>query len=91
MSPVQPQEPFCQSCGMPLDKQENFGSNSDGSQSKEFCRFCFQKGKFTYPDMTLEHMIDIVASLMVTKSDLSVEEAKKKAKSFVPELRRWKP
>lgn len=39
--------PICQSCGMPLSKPEDFGTNADGSESKEYCGFCFQNGRFT--------------------------------------------
>ena len=27
---------YCQSCGMPLQKQEELGSNRDGSKNEEF-------------------------------------------------------
>jgi hypothetical protein len=56
MEPQIPQGPFCQSCGMPMVKPEDFGSNADGS-------FCFQKGKFTEPNLTMEQMIDKVADV----------------------------
>ena len=44
----------CQSCGMPLNKEENWGTNADDSKTQEYCRFCFQNGKFTNPDLTME-------------------------------------
>ncbi len=28
-------EPFCQSCGMPMEKPEDFGTNADKTKSKE--------------------------------------------------------
>jgi hypothetical protein len=36
-------EPFCQSCGMPMKKTEDFGINADGTRSKDYCQFCFHK------------------------------------------------
>ena len=31
--------PICQSCGMPLQKSEDFGTNPDGSKNQEYCHF----------------------------------------------------
>ncbi len=56
-----PKGPFCQSCGMPLDKDEKGGgTEADGSISKDYCSKCYQAGKFTTPDMTLEEMTELV-------------------------------
>jgi hypothetical protein len=47
----------CQSCGMPLSKDERGGgTNADGSRSRTYCSHCFAGGRFTRPDMTLEEM-----------------------------------
>jgi len=49
-----PEGPVCQSCGKPTNKQDDLGTNDDGSRNSEYCNFCFQKGKFTYPDIKLD-------------------------------------
>lgn len=46
---------FCQSCGMPMDKDPgNGGTNADGSKALKYCSLCFQSGSFkdnfTKPD-----------------------------------------
>ncbi len=47
----------CQSCGMPLNKDEKGGgTNSDGSKCTMYCSHCFQAGQFTSPDITLDEM-----------------------------------
>ncbi len=47
----------CQSCGMPLNKDENGGgSNQDGSKSKIYCSLCFENGMFLHPDFTAQEM-----------------------------------
>jgi hypothetical protein len=47
----------CQSCGMPLTKDERGGgTEADGSKSRTYCSHCYQRGKFTSPDLTLEEM-----------------------------------
>ncbi len=45
-----PKGPFCQSCGMPLSK------DNGKRESEEYCSKCFQNGKFTDPNITLEEM-----------------------------------
>lgn len=38
---------FCQSCGMPFNKDpQNGGTNNDGSKSTEFCSLCYKEGNF---------------------------------------------
>ena len=37
---------FCQSCGMPLTRAEDFGTNADGSANFDYCRYCYQDGKY---------------------------------------------
>jgi hypothetical protein len=47
----------CQSCGMPLKKDEKGGgTNKDGSKSKVFCSKCYENGEFTAPDRTVNEM-----------------------------------
>lgn len=47
----------CQSCGMPLKKDEKGGgTNSDGSKSKMYCSHCYENGKFIQADITVDEM-----------------------------------
>ncbi len=89
MNPARPQGPFCQSCGMPMMKPEDFGTNASGSKSREYCNFCYQKGIFTDPDITMEEMIDKVTGFMVKIEKMPGAQAKGLANSFVPKLKRW--
>ena len=51
----------CQSCGMPLSRDEKGGgTNADGSKSEMFCSHCFQGGRFSMPDLTAGQMQDLV-------------------------------
>ena len=38
-----PNGPFCQSCGMPLVKPEDFGTAADGFRINDYCHFCFER------------------------------------------------
>ena len=35
---------FCQCCGMPLDKPEDAGTETNGSRSGEYCHYCYPMG-----------------------------------------------
>ncbi len=92
MESQQPKGPFCQSCGMPMAaaKDEEYGTNADGSKNDEYCSYCYQKGAFTVPEMTLEQMIE-TASKGWSDQDPSVsyEQALEVSKQHIPTLKRW--
>ncbi len=81
----------CQSCGMPLSEEfGNFGINSDGSQTSEYCMFCFVSGNFTNPAQTLEGMIQSSIENMTTDLKMPLEQATDLANAIIPNLNRWK-
>lgn len=42
----------CQSCGMPLKKDEaGGGTNEDGSRSLKYCSRCYTEGEFINPEI----------------------------------------
>ena len=83
-----PKGPFCQSCGIPMDKAE-YGTNTDGSKNDLYCSFCFQNGQFTDPERTLSQMIEQACSTLTEKMGMPVMQAKMIANSFIPKLKRW--
>jgi len=51
----------CQSCGMPFKNDpKGGGTNADGSKSHKYCSYCYEKGKFTQPDITAVEMQQFV-------------------------------
>ena len=47
----------CQSCGMPLKRDEQGGgTNANGSMSTMYYSHCYQQGKIAQPDITVEQM-----------------------------------
>jgi hypothetical protein len=47
----------CQSCGMPMARDERGGgTEADGSKSAKFCSHCYELGRFTLPDLTVDEM-----------------------------------
>ena len=82
---------FCQCCGMPMgENNELYGTNADGSKNEEYCKYCFEKGKFTFQG-TMEEMIDSCASICVREGGYPDEEtARREMMKFFPQLKRWK-
>ena len=80
---------ICQSCGMPLQKEEDFGTHSNGSKSEEYCFHCFQNGKFLDEGITLEEKINKNVKFAV-QMGMSEAEARKLASEVLPKLKRWK-
>ncbi|MFI5150914.1 MAG: zinc ribbon domain-containing protein [Bacteroidia bacterium] len=78
----------CQSCSMPMAKKEDFGTNADGSSNKEYCHYCFQNGKFTTPNATMDQIIEISAGAM--RKMHMPEKLIAETRQFIPTLKRWK-
>lgn len=56
---------FCQSCGMPLKKDEKGGgTNTDGTKNSMYCSYCYKDGEFTRPDFTVKQMQVLVKGKM---------------------------
>ena len=82
---------FCNSCGRPIVK-EDYGTNEDGSLNPEFCKDCYQDGKYTEPDITLTEMIVRKSKEMMEKNPrLPETTATGITTTFIPSLKRWNP
>ncbi len=83
------ERPFCQSCAMPLSDDLR-GTEADGSPSPHYCKYCYDKGKFTQ-DMTMEEMIAFCAPHMAKANPgMTEEQAGEQMGKFFPLLLRWK-
>lgn len=86
--------PFCQSCGMPMTANDQFGTNQDQSINQDYCVYCYQKGSFTQ-NMTMDEMIEKCAEFVDefnkdSDTKLTKEEAIAQMKEYFPQLKRWK-
>lgn len=90
MNEQKPQKMRCQSCGVPLEDWF-YGTLEDGTETREYCKFCFDQGKFVELDMTVDKMIQRNIEFMTIK--LKIDEAKSKEFSYalIPTLKRWRP
>lgn len=82
------QGPVCESCGMPLSRDEQGGgTNADGSKSTEYCSHCYQNGNFVHPNMQVHQMVERVRGKL---ADVGVPiETQQKLVDRIPMLKRW--
>lgn len=78
----------CQSCGMPMKLESDFGTNANGSKNEEYCTYCYQKGQFTNPNITMDQMIIACVGMMV-KYGTPEAQAREQMQKLVPTLKRW--
>jgi hypothetical protein len=80
---------ICQSCGMPMPRFEDKGTEKNGDKSEEYCKFCYVKGKLVDEGITMEQKIEKnveIAKRMGMREDV----ARDMANRTLPNLRRWK-
>ncbi|MFZ3074242.1 MAG: zinc ribbon domain-containing protein [Minisyncoccales bacterium] len=80
---------ICQSCGMPMEAAEDFGSNDDGGKNNQYCQYCWQEGKFT-ADVELPEFIEMQVKIAAEKLGMEESEAREVAQTVLPELGRWR-
>lgn len=81
---------FCQSCAMPLNTNEDCGTEKDGSKSQDYCHYCYVDGKFAQ-DITMAEMIDFCVPMVSNGNPYkSEQEARAQMNKFFSELKRWK-
>lgn len=84
------EQAICQSCGMPMTQEEQFGKNADGSKNEDYCCYCIHDGVLD-ADCTMENMIEICIPFAMEEGVYqSAEEAREKMRAYFPTLKRWK-
>ena len=79
---------FCQSCGMPLNGTELYGTQADGTKTEEYCLYCYQEGEFRQPELTLSEMIEVCMPHMKDHG-LTEPAARRLLSEHLPKLKRW--
>lgn len=83
-----PPKARCQSCSLPVGAGF-FGTNADGSETREYCQYCYQTGFFTDPDLTMEAVIALAVEHMVEELGFLEDSACEISHSVIPTLKRW--
>ena len=78
---------ICQSCAMPMANPEDFGTETGGSRSDDYCCYCYTEGDFT-TKQTLEEAVEgnIQFWREGCKDD---DEARARIMEVFPKLKRW--
>ncbi len=79
----------CQSCGMPMSAEEHFGTEADGTLSKDYCTYCYRNGAFTEPGITIDEMAKIGGAMMSQLYAIPLERAETFSKDQLSCLKRW--
>ena len=82
-------ENYCQSCGMMFTGPNQHGHELDGSENEDYCRWCYEHGKYTY-ETTMEDMIEECAPRMAEYMGWTVDESASLLGAVHPTLERWK-
>lgn len=66
---------YCQMCGMPIKEADGlYGTEADGSVNSDYCKYCYNKGEFTFKG-TMEEMIELCIPNMVKANPGMTEDA----------------
>ena len=80
---------ICQSCAMPLEKEELYGLNIDGTKNEDYCIYCYKDGKFT-SNMSMEEMKKFCIEKMIEIiPHMNKEKASSMMNEIFPKLKRW--
>ena len=83
----------CQSCAMPLKNLGDIGANGDKTVNIDYCRYCFDGGRFT-SDLTVLEAVELNLKCLTefnaqNGSSFSEEEAREILRQYLPTLKRW--
>ncbi len=79
---------ICQSCGMPMETEDVFGTNADGSINEDYCKYCYVSGEFI-DKVSMEEYIEM-CSRFGSQAGMTNEEMKAYCENLFPMLKRWK-
>lgn len=81
-----PEGLHCQSCGMPLE-DEIISKEPSGEKNKDYCKFCYHDGKFTYNSK--EELIQFCIEHFASKEQ-TAEEIRANMEAVLPTLKHWR-
>ncbi len=75
---------------MPMgNTDEMYGNEKDGTKSKDYCKYCYENGEFTY-NGSMEEMIEICVPPMTENNPrMTPEAARDMMRKFFLILKRW--
>lgn len=85
-----PKDYYCQCCSMPIHGTDLYGTEADGSQSENYCKWCYSDGDFTAKDVDMDEFIEATADMEAQALGITREEAVSLMATLLPHLERWK-
>lgn len=79
---------ICQSCGMPMESEDVFGTNTDGTLNPDYCKYCYANGEFI-DKVSMAEYIEM-CSQYGAQAGMTNEEMKAYCEKLFPTLKRWK-
>lgn len=79
----------CQSCAMPIKKDENKGTEANNTLSIKYCKFCYKEGAFIDPDLKLEQMQEKCAEFFKIEHPIMSTLFGKQYVKSIAKLKRW--
>ena len=80
---------YCQSCGMMFTGPDQLSHKSDGAETQDYCRWCYEGGSYVC-EMTMDDMIEECAPRMADAMGWSVDESASLLGAVLQTLERWK-
>lgn len=82
-------EHSCQCCGTPFSVPNmDMGTNADGTINTDYCKWCYDKGEFTYK--SIDDVIESSAPYLMEASGMNLDEAVSFMGAMLPQLKHWK-
>lgn len=79
---------FCQSCAMPMQDDSLLGTDSDGSLNQDYCRYCYENGRFLH-DVSMEEFIEM-CSQFGEQAGMTNDQMRDFCIRVFPHLKRWR-
>ena len=79
---------ICQSCAMPMPDESLYGTNADGSKNSDYCKYCYQDGKWD-KEVTMDEYIEMMVPF-ASQAGMTGEQMRAYCKKVYPTLKRWK-
>lgn len=77
---------ICQSCGMPLNLNNEFATNIDGTLNDNYCKYCYKNRKFI-DDVSMKEYIE-KCSKYGHQAGMTNDEMKKHCQNLFATLKR---
>lgn len=82
-------EHYCQSCGMMFTGPGKHDHETDGTETQDNCRWCYEGGAYTY-ETTMNDMIEEYAPRMAEAMGWTVDGSASLLGAVLPTFDRWK-